>query len=612
MKKIILCATLLITLVSTAQTYEWQWAKRGGGTYESYQESGDSYAFDSEQIKDIVVDANNNYYYLAVMTYGNTTYENNPVTVYNSPGGCDIVLISTNCEGTLRWIQTIGGGGQDYAYKLALDANSGLYLTANVLNISGQEPNTYQPPHFNATVSLPILEDNTDIQEGYKTAVLLKYNTADGSLVWRKTLQGDVSLYTRSADISQVQVDSNGVIHVLIGLLKGTHLDGLAVVPETFTDTYKFYVAKFNSDGTVLSAIDVPMEGSFLDYHSDFRYDENLQRYYLAGFRFTADNSSLNNLSYNGVPFQYQAYVLAINSTGTELWRKEISSTPDIGWNEIHDIQTDSDSNIYITGKSFITGTTQTQIGNYPFPDAVSGNVMYVMKLGPSGDVLWLKTPSGYTNWLGDSGNENAFSLAVNGDEVALACQGMYTIWDSVSMTRPEGYLSDPVLVRFNKATGAPIAMHDIMGPAGYTDALTAVTKDNDGNYVVGGYFRNSLFTGNDAVPTIEKVQGGASFTDFFMAKLAAGPCGTLAVPSAVGNTKFKLYPNPSTGQIQFESNETLDSYEVFNLIGQSLIGGDLKAGQNSISIDSLSAGTYLINFKTATGKIIGDKIIKN
>ena len=611
MKILLLCITLLVALGTTAQTYEWQWAKRGGGVYESYQESGESYAFDSEQIKDIVVDSNNNYYYLAFITYGNTEYEGTIVPVYNSPAGCDVLLISTDCEGTLRWTQTIGGGAQDYAYKLGLDNNGGLYLTVNTLNTSGPYPNTYLPPHFSPTDSLPVVEENTDTQLAHKTGALLKYNTSNGTLAWRKMLQGDVNLNNRSIDLSQVQVDSNGIIHVLVGFLKGTHLDGMAIVPDDYTDKYKFFIAKFNSAGTVLSAMEIPLGGSFLEHHSDFRYDENLQRYYLAGFRFTASSNVMVNFSYNNTAFQYQAFVLALNNTGTELWRKEVSSSPSSGWNEIHDIKIDSDSNIYVAGKSFSTSFSQVLLGDYPFPPALNGNVMYLMKLNASGAVQWVKTPSGYTNVLGQSGNEDAYSLAINGNEVALACQGTYTIWDNVSMTRADNHLSDPVLVRFNKATGNAIAMHDISGTAGYIDALTAVTKDNDGNYVVGGYFRNSLFTTSSAVSAITKVQGQTSFTDFFMAKLAAGPCGTLHTESTLGATAFKLYPNPSSGKIYFETAEKLDSYEIFDLQGKRLVTGIINEGQSSISIQNLSSGTYIIKLKTSNGTVMTDKIIR-
>src|SRR6188768_2936826 len=103
MKKILLYTSLLIGITATSQELEWQWAKRGGGTKQSAGESDTAYNFESEQIIDIAVDAENNYYFLAYMSQQNTEFAGTSVTVYNSDsqdtGYTDVVLISTDCEG---------------------------------------------------------------------------------------------------------------------------------------------------------------------------------------------------------------------------------------------------------------------------------------------------------------------------------------------------------------------------------------------------------------------------------------------------------------------------------------------------------------------------------
>ncbi|RYD94517.1 MAG: hypothetical protein EOP54_17385, partial [Sphingobacteriales bacterium] len=228
MKKILLCTSLLLALSTTAQEYEWQWAKRGGGKKNAQGENS-GFDYNSEHIVDIAVDEDNNYYYLAFMTQLDTEYDGTAVTVYNpemqNSGMTDIVLISTDCAGTLRWMQTIGGGQSDYAYNIQLDNNGGLYLGANVLNTSSST-DEYLPPHFSPTDALPVLGDNTgEPQEGYKTAALLKYNTNNGSLAWRVMPQGDVTIALRYAQIHNLQVQPNGTIHALIGFAAGTHLN---------------------------------------------------------------------------------------------------------------------------------------------------------------------------------------------------------------------------------------------------------------------------------------------------------------------------------------------------------------------------------------------------
>ncbi|MES2485801.1 MAG: hypothetical protein V4581_07615 [Bacteroidota bacterium] len=401
MKKILLCTSLLLAFSAMAQDYEWQWAKRGGGKKNAQGENS-GFDYNSEHIVDIAVDEDNNYYYLAFMTQLDTEYDGTPVTVYNSDssssGNTDIVLFSTDCEGSLRWTQTIGGGTQDFAYNIQLDNNGGLYLGANVLNISGSNQ-PYLPPHFSPTDAQPVLGDNTgEPQEGYKTAALLKYNTNNGSLAWRKMPQGDVTLSLRYAQIHNLQVQPDGTIHALIGFTAGTHLDGQITVPDTFNNMYKYYIVKYDAEGEIVSILPLSIGGSFYLEHTNFRYDEALQRYYLSGYRSNGDVNELLPLSNNNIAFTEQAYILAIGNTGNEIWRKEVASVSQIQDNRIHSLEIDDDSNIYFTGK-FLTDSSSpgVSLGDYQFPQNVGGIINYTAKLNAAGQVQWVTVPSAYS-----------------------------------------------------------------------------------------------------------------------------------------------------------------------------------------------------------------------
>lgn len=612
MKKKLLCILLLINLSAISQQYEWQWAKRGGGIDGAQGEGNSAFGFQNEQIKDIVIDADNNYYYLAFMTEQETKFDGMPITVYNAPnvssGGTDIVLISTTCDGTLRWTQTIGGAAPDFAYKLGLDDNGGLYLGANVLNITSGSPNTFEPTHFSPDDSLPLIEDNSGIQEAYKTIALLKYNTADGSLAWRIMPQGDVTLGLRYASINQVVVQPDGTVHALIGFLTGIHLNGQIVVPETYVNSYKYYIIKFNAQGTVLSTLPLSFEGILLEHHTEFRYDANLDRYYVAGFRNQYGGGQLTALSFNEVPFEKTMYILAIDSQGNQVWRKEENNSGNINAAELRGMHIDRDSNIYICGNYFRNDDATVTFSNYIFPLDVVGNIVYVMKLDSNGNVLWGTTPTF------EATANMAFDIVVNGDEVAIATEMHDGSWGNATITRGTNHLTDPVVVRFDKNTGTAFKIHDIYGPAGYKDAMTAIAVDNDGNYITGGYFRYQLFSNSDDnIGTLTKVGGQSAFTDFFIAKLANVACGgaPLGGPSEIIPTKFGVYPNPASDLLHFDIEEQLSSFEVINMLGQSLLKGNLQVSQNNISIQSLSVGTYIVNFKTRSGKVLSHKMIK-
>jgi outer membrane protein assembly factor BamB len=618
MKKTLLCAALLAATGMFAQDFQWQWAKRGGGTDKSLFENG-AYDYDSEQVVDVVIDADNNYYFLANITENNTEFDGTPVTVYNAvsmeSGYTDAVIIATDCEGTLRWTQAIGGGDQDFGYSLSLDNNGGLYIGMRVNNASFQDG--FLPPHFNQDDAMPVIEEfSGGAYESYRSLALLKYDTDDGELEWRVMPQGAVDGLTRWGTIKQI-VDSQGIIHALVGLRGGTHLEGEAVVPDTYTFDMKHYIVKYDSDGNQLDVLPLTLEGYLMEQYSDFRYDENLGRYYLAGFRNAGGITELQDLSFNGTPFTQMAFILAFTETGEEVWRKEPVATDMFRDDRFYDIEIDDDSNIYVTGKFLdVIESAPITMGDFEFPSGLQGNVMYIMKLNAAGEPQWINTPDGYNlPQIGNifTGMHLAYDLVINGNRIAVATQICNEIWGDIVFDRPTNHRSDPAIMILDKATGETLEVHDVMGTPGLDDAFTAITVDNDGNYVAGGPFLYELFTTeDDNIPTLHKVLNSGSYTDFFMAKLAAGPCGIPVSGTANFNLDHTmLYPNPASSFVSIQTDDQLAGYEITNMQGRLVARGNFSNGQDTLSVESLSSGIYLVKLRTVEGKVITEKLVK-
>src|SRR5690606_1016812 len=183
------------------QPYEWDWAISGGASL-----GGIGAGFSDEQIYDIKVGTDNNYYFIATFEGPyNTNLKGSSVPSYNNSntamgngandiflfstdcegqerwsqtiggwqddtaynlvldklnneyiGANDIFLFSTDCEGQVRWSQTIGGWQDDTAYKLVLDSLNNVYIGANVApNTAGSGPGIRRPLHFTETDSIP-------------------------------------------------------------------------------------------------------------------------------------------------------------------------------------------------------------------------------------------------------------------------------------------------------------------------------------------------------------------------------------------------------------------------------------------------------------------------
>ena len=557
-----------------------------------------------------------------------------PVTINQDS---DLLLFSLDCQGNFRWSRTIGGNGDgDFAWKIEVDNNGGLYIFESSYNIAmslPQLPTRFGDNDTAPYITTPYSATSTVIDPGINNAFFLKYNTADGNLVWRKNLQGGVSWSARNSDISAWVMDSSNNIHLIIGFLAGTHLDGAVTVPSTFNtstpNSYQYYLVKYNyNNGNMTMApnpILLPITGSLETGRQggkiQMNYDETLNRYYIAGSTSLSFNDYVP-LNYAGTPLSDDGYVVAINGTnGNEVWRREFTTyfggtTPSPYPDEkIYSLLKDNDGNLYMSGRYSNSATPIPTFsgGSYSYnlpvaPQAVNQN--FVMKLNSNGNVVWTKIPTSTdSNFFG--ARSSRARIALNGNEIAFvkATRGL-EIWDSFTIANAQNDLANSLLVRLNKDTGAAINVHPIKSDYGSDDELTSITVDNDGNYVMGGYFSTQIFTDpNDGIPTISYSANNKS--QFYAAKLAKVPCSPLATQEiSVKETDMQFYPNPVDDVLTIKTKESLKTYEVISAVGQQVKRGTFKANDYTINMQDLSKGVYFV--KVYTDKIsVVEKVVK-
>ena len=473
------------------------------------------------------------------------------------------------------------------------------------------------PVHFSPTETLPSPPANPGpISDYYKTTFLVKYDT-NGQFVWKRALQGDVNWTNYDSGVLDILIDSNDTIHFIVGFKGGTHLNNTVTVPNTVS-VYQYYLVRYSSSGQLLNSTLLPVaDGTgFVPPSFTFKLDEANNRYYIAGFRSYSNVNEDIPLTYGGSAIINNAYILAIDAgTGSEIWRREMQPEGLVFHdNRIYDLDVDTNGDIYIAGKLFkgssengvikIINPKNPAVNAYTFNiTSIQGNMPFIARLNKNGVVQWARTP---TNDV--SNMYYSHSLALRGNEVALATEGgSGMVWDSFSMSRPAGvgYQPDPVLVRFSKQTGTVVGLHDIEGNMTY-DKLTVVEVDNDGNYVVGGAFKSNLFGTH---PTINMLVTNGHY-DFFAAKLAASVCGTPVSNEEFNKLNVNVYPNPTTDIVNIETAETLQSYEVYNVLGQQIQKGNFN-GNTQINLHGATAGTYFIKVTTTQGSADTVKVVK-
>jgi len=173
-------------------------------------------------VKEVAVDSENNYYFLAEVGSSNVDYDGESVTTYgDNLGYKNIFVFSTNCEGELRWKKSIGGGRNDYANSIKIDDNDNIYITGRTINPS---MNNTTPVHFdNDTIKAPALSHGV-FDESKKGTFIIKYNH-DGDFQWLVEPEGGYE-NTLNGGAQGLFVESNGTIHLLSNYYEGVHLNG--------------------------------------------------------------------------------------------------------------------------------------------------------------------------------------------------------------------------------------------------------------------------------------------------------------------------------------------------------------------------------------------------
>ena len=626
MKKIVYFFAIFIFLPSLmpAQTYNWQWAKTGGGYVGSYG-SGLNFSKD-EMIRDIVVDNNNNSYYLTTLYPNNPQVGGVPVTHYHDK---DLLLYSLDCNGNLRWTKTIGGY-QDFeqAWKISVDNNGGLYMMFYVINrVDIDAPPHFTQVHLDDNVVLPKIQLNYPYgntpDEGFRSAFLLKYSTATGALEWKKSLQGIPTFDTKFADNQVWTMDSNNNIHAILGFQEGTHLDGLITVPPNYPNIIKYYLVRFDyQNGTMVpqqNPIALPITGYITNGVENgtvsLLYNESLNTFYIAGVRSMAINNYMVPLSYGNTDFQGDGYIIAFNGTTGQLaWSKEFKWTIPQNYVQplfkIHGIiQEENSNNIFISGWFDRWDVSPTVFGNDLMTSNDQGQIPFVMKLNQNGDILWRKISTGIDHGFTALGLPSERSkIAQNGNEIAFAKGAFIEKWDNYSMNMPHNDKNSPLLIRLNKDNGNIVGFHKISSGYGYQDEFTAIAVDNDGNYLLGGFFQHELFTDpNDGIPTITSPI--VDKTNFFVAKLAKSACSQMnTAETPVKQTDVVFYPNPVSDVLHIKTKEKLTSYEVITAEGRLMKQGTFT-GNYTIDMSSVATGVYYVKvqgdgFATA-GKVV-------
>ncbi|MBO1351440.1 MAG: SBBP repeat-containing protein, partial [Hormoscilla sp. GUM202] len=250
----------------------------------------------------------------------------------------DSYVAKFDSNGDLIFAKNIGGSAFDHGWDIAIDSNGHAWTTGE----------------FSGNIDIDG-DGNIDLtSNGLKDAYVAKFDS-NGDLIFALNIGGSASDIGRG-----IATDSNGNVWATGSFSGSIDINGDGNNDLTSNGNEDAYVAKFDSNGTLLKALS--LGGSGLDHGNGIATDSNDNAWATGPFQGSIDIDGDGNidLTSNGLK---DAYVAKFDSNGTLAFALNIGGGGfDDGW----DIATDSNGNAWATG-SFQDFTSNGGHDSYVF-----------------------------------------------------------------------------------------------------------------------------------------------------------------------------------------------------------------------------------------------------
>lgn len=496
-------------------------------------------------------------------------------------GGAAVAQVAPAIE----WQKSLGGIGDDQAHVVQQTADGGYVLAGNTTSNDGDVSGN----HGNGDVWVVKLNASHTI-EWQKTLGGSFYDyaqsmqqTADGGYIvagYTNSYDGDATGNHGNDDAWIVKLDASGTTQWR-KVLGGQDADRAYAIQQTTDGGYVMAGYTYSNEGDVSGnhgssdywVVKLTASG-IIEWQKTYGGSGPESAFAIKqttdGGYIMAGASNSNDWDASGNQGYIDFWVVKLTATGAIQWQKSMGGTDS---DQAYSIQQTAD------GGYIAAGSTYSNNGD------VSGNHgsvdVWVVKLDASGAVEWNKT-------LGGSAIEQAYSILQSADGGYILAG--YTNSSDGDVSRTDTSFNFDVWVVKLHATGT-IEWEKVFGGAN-GDLANGIGHTADGGYVLGGY---SASNDGDAF-------GNHGDNDFWLVKLGPENLDTQN-QNRVTNT---LYPNPTHSILHF--TQPLKNISLSNLLGQKVLE---NAGGESINLEWLSRGVYMLDAEGLDGKPLSTKIIK-
>ena len=450
----------------------------------------------------------------------------------------DCIAGKLDSNGTLEWLHSLGGTGNDLSVCVSLATGGGYFIGAT----SNSNDGDVSGHHGSATTS---------------DCWIIKLDEK-GNKLWQRSFGG--SLDDGVARI--IPTSDNGFLFAA----RSNSNDGDVTGHHGSVSNSDIWIVRIDSLGKILwqksyggSGTDAPFGLS--------RTDDN--DYVIAGY------SNSNDGDVSGNHGGYDIWVLKINDTGKVIWENSFGSPKD---DDMNSITLASDGGYIFGGSTYYSGgdVTAPHNGHHDEYD------IWVVKLSRQGKIVWQRS-------LGGTGRDYEQDVAATSDGGCFVSG--YSTSNDLDVSGHHGDTTnyDGWIAKLD-STGKLLWQKSIGGTK--MDGASGIAITHDGGCAIAC---NSYSSDGD----LNMNHGGE---DCWIVKLLPSESKdevTNDVP--LYRSGFDIYPNPASSIIHLriakENISAESTVEITDLLGRSLIHIPLNGNTNSIAINvsQLVEGVYIV-----------------
>jgi hypothetical protein len=545
------------------------WAKQMGGTNYDYARS-------------VAVSSTGNVY-LTGHFVGQADFDPGAGTFNLTSSGFDEAFVcKLDASGNFVWAKQLGGSSNDYSYSIAIDGSQNVYTSGGFQGTSDFDPSA-AISNLTSTGNYDIYVSKLDI---------------NGNFVWAKNMGSSAQDFAQC-----ITVDAPGNV-LTSGYFEGTADFDPSAATYTLSsvNARDVFVSKLSSAGNFVWAKQIGGPGNQIA--NSIVTDASGNVYTTGSFENSADfdpNAGAFGMNSDGAT---DIFISKLNQSGLFSGAKRIGS---IGFDYGRGITLDASGSVVTTGEFY---------GNVDFDPGVATNSL--VALSSSSDAFISKLDANL-NFISAKNIGSASGSAIGNALVSDAASNIYTTGYFSGTTDfdpnagvfnlvPPGTQPDVFVLKLSSCVSLnPIAATNNTVCAGSSINFSVSTSGT----VIPTYSWSgpNSFTSNSQTPSI--ATSASIHSGVYTVTVTNGSCietATTQVNVTICTglkynlqdnlTSIIVYPNPASSMLTIQTEETIETVYVYNLLGAIV----MEEKNNSFSVEQLAKGIYTIQIRTANG----------